>query len=1065
LPISKNQACWSTCLLVALFACCEASSARAQDADADGVPDGEEQAFGDTDADGIANPLDADDDGDTRPTRMEEDGTRPDRDGDGAPDYLDGDEDDDGLTLLQEDVNGDHVLTSLDDSDHDGLIDSLDADDDDDGLDTRFELGRGGSAAPRDSDRDGRPDYLDADDDGDGALTRDEREVNPDADSNQDGVVAFLDPEERGPRAVGPDLDGDGISDAVDPDGDGDSVPDLLESETDSDADGTVDRRDPDDDGDGVETLREYRGSEQPRDTDADGIPDFLDTDDDGDGVATRDESPDLDHDGRADDPRATASLPDYLNADDDGDGIGTRLERPEGKDRDSDADGLPDQLDRDDDGDHVETAIEAPDAQDPDTDGDGIRDHLDPDDDGDTLETALECGSIDRPDADGDGVWNCYDTDSDGDGLLDSFEGLLDTDEDGVPDYLDATATPRDSDRDGVADARECESNLLGCADVDGDGVPDYLDADDDGDGVPTQEEAGQLGRDSDADGTADYLDDDDDDDGVPTRLELPVTRDTDVDGTSDFLDADDDGDGTPTRAEGGAGVDSDADGTPDYLDLASKGAWDAGAAQEGGTSMHVEVGSDAGSQQLTAPRQSADGCTLAGSGRSGSLLGFLLTLALGSVLRRRRGAALTALVLLGCGDDDTRDDTVLLPEAGIRLDAAAVDASMDARAELDAQVSSCMSGALSFETGDTAARSFSAIIDKNRVQLAFISPSCGGATSYGQGKGVRRVSFGTSGDAGAPEDVDQDACAAVREPTLLSHGDTQLALFFGSSRAGNYDLFQTAPGTPAQLLPRTDDAAFELLLAAAALGSARAPFLAYASAATLPSSESASIQLLGAAGAPSELLPRSAGHRPSQLSLVRREDGTSAGTAVLAWVSERPETAGVYLRLLSDAGASTGEVVTLTQVVGPNTGVAVAARSDATGIVYTEAPGQAAHRLRYRGLKASGALDEPVALTSGNQDVLQFALSSYRNGFAVLYRTRSDSGQISLRLLGFDTRGNPGASATLATTGSGTAVQLLQGLDGRLIAIWDEPGSPPEDGGPPSFNRTLRVARASCF
>ncbi|WP_221411218.1 Calx-beta domain-containing protein [Roseivirga ehrenbergii] len=100
--------------------------------------------------------------------------------------------------------------------------------------------------------------------------------------------------------------------------------------------------------------------------------------------------------------------------------------------------------------------------------------------------------------------------TDSDGDGVIDSDEdtngnGDLtddDTDDDGIPNYLDP-----DDDGDGVPTKDE-DVNKDGDPtndDTDGDGVPNHLDEDDDGDGKSTEEEGT---GDSDGDGTPDYLD-----------------------------------------------------------------------------------------------------------------------------------------------------------------------------------------------------------------------------------------------------------------------------------------------------------------------------------------------------------------------------------------------------------------------------------------------------------------------------------------------------------------------------------------------------------------------------
>ena len=71
------------------------------------------------------------------------------------------------------------------------------------------------------------------------------------------------------------------------------------------------------------------------------------------------------------------------------------------------------------------------------DTDGDGISDA----DEGDN---AVALGHGITLDQDGDGVYNFLDLDSDNDGLLDTDEGgnNVDTDGDGIPDYLDALDT-----------------------------------------------------------------------------------------------------------------------------------------------------------------------------------------------------------------------------------------------------------------------------------------------------------------------------------------------------------------------------------------------------------------------------------------------------------------------------------------------------------------------------------------------------------------------------------------------------------------------------------------------
>ncbi len=107
----------------------------------------------------------------------------------------------------------------------------------------------------------------------------------------------------------------------------------------------------------------------------------------------------------------------------------------------------------------------------------------------------------------------------------------------------------------------------------------------DDDGDGIPTEEEDGNgdgnpANDDTDGDGTPDYLDTDDDGDTVLTRDEdrngngNPLDDDTDNDTVPNYLDPNDDNDRILTRNEDANGNgdprddDSDSDGIADYLD-----------------------------------------------------------------------------------------------------------------------------------------------------------------------------------------------------------------------------------------------------------------------------------------------------------------------------------------------------------------------------------------------------------------------------------------------------------------------------------------------------------------
>jgi hypothetical protein len=181
---------------------------------------------------------------------------------------------------------------------------------------------------------------------------------------------------------------------------------------------------------------------------------------------------------------------------------------------------------------------------------------------------------------------------DSDGDGLSDDVEDNKDSDKDGVPDYRDL-----DSDNDGLLD----EDEIL---DVDTDknanGVPDSFDAvvtkgvDNDGDGIDDRFDADVPGqprgvdknndgirdnapvRDSDGDGLPDYVDLDSDNDAVPDLYEVGGSQyDSNGDGRADGTDADGDGllDVFDPSSDNEALVakDADEDGVPDTLDLDS--------------------------------------------------------------------------------------------------------------------------------------------------------------------------------------------------------------------------------------------------------------------------------------------------------------------------------------------------------------------------------------------------------------------------------------------------------------------------------------------------------------
>jgi hypothetical protein len=173
-----------------------------------------------------------------------------------------------------------------------------------------------------------------------------------------------------------------------------------------------------------------------------------------------------------------------------------------------------------------------------------------------------IRCGDADDPDRDfisradereedqdGDSILNWQDEDADGDTHLDVEEAgdedctspPVDTDRDGIPDFLDI-----DGNGDLISDR---DQN----GDLDMDGRPDWRDADVDGDGIENMIEAGPgpTPTDTDGDATPDVFDLDSDGDTILDAHE--GDRDYDGDSIPSFRDLDSDGDGTDDAVEAG--------------------------------------------------------------------------------------------------------------------------------------------------------------------------------------------------------------------------------------------------------------------------------------------------------------------------------------------------------------------------------------------------------------------------------------------------------------------------------------------------------------------------------
>ena len=258
-----------------------------------------------------------------------------------------------------------------------------------------------------------------------------------------------------------------------------------------------------------------------------------------------------------------TDGTPDYQDIDSDNDGIPDGFEEsniPPLSGADADFDGLDNVIDvdftggNDFDFDGIDDALEPTDS-----DGDATPNHLDPDSDNDGIPDGLEADDVPvlaDNDADTDGVDDALDVDlvggvdANNNGIRDSFEPR-DTDSDGIRDFLDV-----DSDNDGILDGTEAD---VAGVDTDVDGIDDQFDVDQtfgvdaDGDGVDDA-----TATDTDNDGRPDFRELDSDNDAVPDVMEAGLT-DNNQDGFSD---------GGVTTATPAA---SDGDGIDDYRDLDS--------------------------------------------------------------------------------------------------------------------------------------------------------------------------------------------------------------------------------------------------------------------------------------------------------------------------------------------------------------------------------------------------------------------------------------------------------------------------------------------------------------
>ncbi len=248
-----------------------------------------------------------------------------------------------------------------------------------------------------------------------------------------------------------------------------------------------------DNDGDGFSNIEEVEVGADPRgrdgDYDNDGNPDVTDTDDDNDGVIdsldpfpyNAGETTDTDGDGTGDN----------ADPDDDNDGTDDRDDRfPRDPDEsvDTDGDSIGNNADNDDDNDGIVDADDPfpLDAQSSfDTDNDGISDNVDTDDDNDGVNDASDDFPLDPTetlDTDRDGIGNNADEDDDNDDTVDIAD----------PQPLNNLVTGReDNDSDGYPNIDDAFPNdPTEFADQDRDGIGNNADTDDDGNGIPDNQD-----------------------------------------------------------------------------------------------------------------------------------------------------------------------------------------------------------------------------------------------------------------------------------------------------------------------------------------------------------------------------------------------------------------------------------------------------------------------------------------------------------------------------------------------------------------------------------------------
>ncbi|MEZ5033475.1 MAG: T9SS type A sorting domain-containing protein [Chitinophagaceae bacterium] len=350
-----------------------------------------------------------------------------------------------------------------------------------------------------------------------------------------------------------------------------------------------------DDDDDGIPDYVEINNPVALQDANSNGIPNWNDptypgfVDNNGDGFNDNfDPSADSDNDKIPNfyDP----DFPGYVDSN--GDGVNDNM--------DKDLDGIPNHLDLDSDNDGIPDVVESFGV---DANGDGkIDNYSDTDNDGFSQNVDGSSGGVASSglglgplDTDGDGIPNYLDLDSDNDGIPDIIEAFgadvgnsakvssfVDSDGDGLTDALDGDVgndaiaenssnallrTGTDVNNDGRTDSWPYKN-------MDGDSRPNAYDLDSDGDGITDVKEAGFT--DANWDGKIDGAVNIDGRNVSVAAMPSLSFPNTDGTGRENIFDIDSDDDGIPDNVEGMStvgyllptGLDSDGDGIDNAYD-----------------------------------------------------------------------------------------------------------------------------------------------------------------------------------------------------------------------------------------------------------------------------------------------------------------------------------------------------------------------------------------------------------------------------------------------------------------------------------------------------------------